>query len=394
MRREPMSEPLDDVFDSLRPVPPLDGERQAVYRAALLAQARQQRERATPAGRAARLPRRWWSFRFLPQRRWATAGVLVALLLVLCAGTGGAIYAADGAAPGDPLYGLDRAAEAVRLRLTRNPQATAGLLLALASERLEEVQALSDKADSQHLPAALDNYGASISSLARTLGGLDNADPAALSALVDEALTVHEVQLGHLLPTGGAAEPPALTGSAAPKAGQEASPAGAEGDVPPEGNVPPQGDRSPKGSDPAEGDEPAEKDRPAEDCVGADPHPVALSLAETYEVPYEDIMSWFCAGYGFGEIVHALQTSEVSDYSPEELLALKTNMRGWGQVWQELGLIGKGAKAEDTPDDLDRDTTPKEPGGPAPKQDKPEPAGPKPKQDKPDNPGQSKKNKP
>ena len=77
-------------------------------------------------------------------------------------------------------------------------------------------------------------------------------------------------------------------------------------------------------------------------CVGAYPHPVANRLAAQYEVAYEEIMGWFCEGhYGLGEIKLALATGRQTDLAPEEVLAMKTELGGWGQVWLELGLKGK-----------------------------------------------------
>jgi hypothetical protein len=85
-------------------------------------------------------------------------------------------------------------------------------------------------------------------------------------------------------------------------------------------------------------------------CVGVEPHPVAQRLAETYGVPYEQIMGWFCEGrYGLGEIMHALQTGDGEDgNTPEQLLHRKTELGGWGQVWQEMGLIGRPDGDEDS----------------------------------------------
>jgi hypothetical protein len=46
--------------------------------------------------------------------------------------------------------------------------------------------------------------------------------------------------------------------------------------------------------------------------------------------------------------MHALQTgSDEEGNTPEELLQRKTDVGGWGLVWQELGLIGK---PDDKPD--------------------------------------------
>jgi hypothetical protein len=242
--------------------------------------------------------------------------LIVAIVLAMAAGTGGVLYAADGALPGDRLYGIDQAMESVRLNLTSDPETAAELLLAFAGERLSEAEELSQKGDEKNLEDALNSYGETISSVAQTLATAEGVDKAALAALLDEAFSVHEERVGRIFENTG-----------------------------------------------EDGDDGAEDDEPEEDecdhCVGVDPHPVGKSLAESYDdVSYEDIMTWFCdGGYGFGEIMLALETSEETDMSPEELLALKTELGGWGLVWQELGLIGP---PTDTPVGPPED----KPGGP------------------------------
>jgi hypothetical protein len=78
-----------------------------------------------------------------------------------------------------------------------------------------------------------------------------------------------------------------------------------------------------------------------EPCVGSDPHPVLQSISDTYEVEYSVVMDWFCSGYGVGEIMLAFQTADVTGGDPGEILASKTELGGWGKVWQSLGLIGR-----------------------------------------------------
>jgi len=92
-----------------------------------------------------------------------------------------------------------------------------------------------------------------------------------------------------------------------------------------------------------------------------DQHPVAAGIAELYEVEYEDVMAMFCevreveegeeddAGFGFGQIMLAYSTVEKGadledlegDFSLEGLLGMRSEGMGWGQIWQEMGLIGK-----------------------------------------------------
>jgi len=73
------------------------------------------------------------------------------------------------------------------------------------------------------------------------------------------------------------------------------------------------------------------------------PHPLATKLAERYSVDKEWVMNYFCEGYGMGAIMLAIKTSEIEGNAidPDTLLAERANGKGWGQIWQEQGLIGK-----------------------------------------------------
>ena len=94
-------------------------------------------------------------------------------------------------------------------------------------------------------------------------------------------------------------------------------------------------------------------------------HPTGASIAESYGVEYSDVMGWYCdnapdggdgsedggtSKTGFGEIKLALETAEITGGSAEELLALRSEGQGWGQIWKELGFNGK-PKDDDVLDD-------------------------------------------
>ena len=85
-------------------------------------------------------------------------------------------------------------------------------------------------------------------------------------------------------------------------------------------------------------------------------HPVALKIAGMYgweeteatpsengdtpvaeEITPEWVMEQFCAGFGFGEIMHALILAEGDGFYAREILSMRVDM-GWGQIWKELGL--------------------------------------------------------
>jgi hypothetical protein len=51
-------------------------------------------------------------------------------------------------------------------------------------------------------------------------------------------------------------------------------------------------------------------------------------------------MGYFCNGQGMGAIMLALKTSQLTGADPASLLAMRAAGEGWGQIWQELGLIG------------------------------------------------------
>lgn len=75
-------------------------------------------------------------------------------------------------------------------------------------------------------------------------------------------------------------------------------------------------------------------------------HPFAAALAETYDTESSKIMGWFCdGGYGFGQIMLALQTASRMGVDAGELLARRSAGEGWGKIWVEMGLIGKDREA-------------------------------------------------
>ena len=72
-----------------------------------------------------------------------------------------------------------------------------------------------------------------------------------------------------------------------------------------------------------------------------DAHPFGERLAERYETDYETLQSWFCDGFGWGQIMLALQTGEITGDDPADLLEARQDGEGWGQIWKRLKLIGR-----------------------------------------------------
>jgi hypothetical protein len=75
------------------------------------------------------------------------------------------------------------------------------------------------------------------------------------------------------------------------------------------------------------------------DCTNLNPHPIGASIAADYEVSYEQVMTWFCGGYSFENILIALETSEAVDVPADTLLQMLLE-KEWEEIWVEVGLTG------------------------------------------------------
>jgi hypothetical protein len=65
-------------------------------------------------------------------------------------------------------------------------------------------------------------------------------------------------------------------------------------------------------------------------------HPEGLRLAQRWGVPYPEIMSWFCKGFGFGEIDLAYELAQKYGKPVSEVFALKSGGMGWGNIRKQL----------------------------------------------------------
>ena len=79
-------------------------------------------------------------------------------------------------------------------------------------------------------------------------------------------------------------------------------------------------------------------------------HPVAEKIVEKYEdlgYDAEWVMEQKCGGFGFGNVMLALQTEKLEKENGEEgngrtaddLLEEKKGGKGWGQIWKDTGLV-------------------------------------------------------
>jgi hypothetical protein len=71
-------------------------------------------------------------------------------------------------------------------------------------------------------------------------------------------------------------------------------------------------------------------------CAGGKPHPTGLNLSQRFGVPYEEILGWFCKGFGFGEIDLAYDLSRQTGTPVTEVFNLRSSGMGWGEVRKQL----------------------------------------------------------
>lgn len=138
-----------------------------------------------------------WLFPML--RRFAPLAAALALLVVLAAGTTGVAYAADGAVPGDTLYGIDRGVEQAELSLTKNPNKALRRQIDFTDERLDEAEVLAERQDALYFEEAINHYDQSVLDVARLAEAADEQTDESLSLLVDETFSKHQLRLEELL---------------------------------------------------------------------------------------------------------------------------------------------------------------------------------------------------
>jgi len=75
-------------------------------------------------------------------------------------------------------------------------------------------------------------------------------------------------------------------------------------------------------------------------CLGDEINPMGKSIADDYAfASYVQVMTWFCNGAEFEDIMVALETELQIDYSAEETLELLSKGFSWQDIWQHAGVI-------------------------------------------------------
>ena len=77
----------------------------------------------------------------------------------------------------------------------------------------------------------------------------------------------------------------------------------------------------------------------APNCLDEEISPLGQSIADDYEsTSYEQVMTWFCNGAEFEDILVALETEEQTDTSADEMLQMLADGFTREEIWQLVGL--------------------------------------------------------
>jgi len=77
----------------------------------------------------------------------------------------------------------------------------------------------------------------------------------------------------------------------------------------------------------------------APDCQAGEINPIGQSIADDYEsITYEQVMTWFCNGAEFEDILVALETEAETDTTAGDMLKMLADGRTWEEIWQIVGL--------------------------------------------------------
>lgn len=155
-------------------------------------------EQTVTPGRRIRLNKRILQLR--PFRRHAMNWIIaIATAIAMLAGGAGAAFAADGALPGDPLYGVDLAVEGIQLRIST--QNRTQLMLRNANERLAELEDLAGQGRIEDIPQGLQQYNQALNALmAQTRTNYDEISENGQGDLlrIRQQLQTHEQKLEQL----------------------------------------------------------------------------------------------------------------------------------------------------------------------------------------------------
>ena len=73
-------------------------------------------------------------------------------------------------------------------------------------------------------------------------------------------------------------------------------------------------------------------------CLGDKVNPIGQAIADEYEIAsYSQVMTWFCSGAEFEDILVALETEYQTDTSADDMLQMLAAGFSWNDIWLTTG---------------------------------------------------------
>lgn len=74
-------------------------------------------------------------------------------------------------------------------------------------------------------------------------------------------------------------------------------------------------------------------------CLGDEINQIGQAIADEYEsASYEQVITWFCNGAEFEDIIVAMETEAQTETPAEEMLQMLADGFTWDEIWQMIGL--------------------------------------------------------
>jgi uncharacterized protein (DUF433 family) len=75
------------------------------------------------------------------------------------------------------------------------------------------------------------------------------------------------------------------------------------------------------------------------DGTATEPHPILTKLAEQFGVTYDELLGWYCQGFGSGQIALAYMISQKTGVPVADIFAMRESGMSWEEILVELGLL-------------------------------------------------------
>ena len=77
-------------------------------------------------------------------------------------------------------------------------------------------------------------------------------------------------------------------------------------------------------------------------CASEDANKIGASIASSYPfTTTQQVMTWFCQGAEFEDILTALETQELTGTAAVDMLQMRADGLTWDEIWQVVGLTVK-----------------------------------------------------